>query len=142
MKAMRDFSPMKLAKVFKLIILSLLLSCSIVSDSFATPWTIACQSPPSMRFSRQEYWSGLPFPPPRIFPTQGSNLHLLHWQADSLPLSHKGSPILRISSAQFSRSAVSDSLRPHESQHAMPPCPSPTPGACSNSFPSCQWTKY
>ena len=32
---------------------------------FATPWTIACQAPLSMGYSRQEYWSGLPFPPPR-----------------------------------------------------------------------------
>ena len=31
---------------------------------FATPWTVACQGPLSMGFSRQEYWSGLPFPPP------------------------------------------------------------------------------
>ena len=35
---------------------------------------------------------------------------------------------LQFSSVQFSRSVVSDSLRPHESQHARPPCPSPTPG--------------
>ena len=42
--------------------------------------------------SRQEYWSGLSFPPPRIFPTQGSSPHLLHWQVDSLSLSHQGSP--------------------------------------------------
>ena len=42
-------------------------------------------------------------------------------------------------SVQFSRSVVSDSLRPHELQHARPPCPSPTPGACSNSCPSSQW---
>ena len=40
------------------------------------------------------------------------------------------------SSVQFSRSVVSDYLRPHESQHARPPCPSPTPGVCSNSCPS------
>ena len=40
-----------------------MLSCSIMSDS-ATPWTIARQAPLSMRFSRQEYWSGLPCPPP------------------------------------------------------------------------------
>ena len=33
---------------------------------FATPWTVANQAPPSMRFSRQEYWSGLPFPSPTI----------------------------------------------------------------------------
>ena len=34
---------------------------------FATPWTVACQAPLSMVFSRQEYWSGLPFPSPNIF---------------------------------------------------------------------------
>ena len=42
-------------------------------------------------------------------------------------------------SVQFSRSVVSDSLRPHESQHARPPCPSPTPRVHSNSRPSSQW---
>ena len=39
-------------------------------------------------------------------------------------------------SVQFSCSVISNSLRPHEPQHARPPCPSPTPGACSNSRPS------
>ena len=43
-----------------------------------------------------------------------------------------------ISSVQFSRSVVSDSLRPHESQHARPPCPSPTPGVHSDSRTSSQ----
>ena len=43
------------------------------------------------------------------------------------------------SSVQFSRSVVSDSLRPHELQHTRPPCPSPTPGVHSNSLPSSQW---
>ena len=42
------------------------------------------------------------------------------------------------SSVQFSRSVVSDSLRPHESQHARPPCPSPTPGVHSDSRPLSQ----
>ena len=42
------------------------------------------------------------------------------------------------SSVQFSCSVVSDSLRPHESQHARPPCPSPTPGVHSDSHPSSQ----
>ena len=42
-------------------------------------------------------------------------------------------------SVHFSRSVVSDSLRPHESQHTCPPCPSPTPGVHSNSCPSSQW---
>ena len=62
-------------------------ACSVISDSFATPWTIACQAPLSMRFPRQEYWSGLPFPSPgdlrdpEIEP--GSSTSLLHWQVDS-----------------------------------------------------------
>ena len=45
----------------------------------------------------------------------------------------------QIRSDQISRSVVSDSLRPHESQHARPPCPSPTPGVHSDSHPSSQW---
>ena len=45
---------------------------------FATPWTVAYQAPLSMGFSRQEYWSGLPFPIQGIFPTQGSNQGLPH----------------------------------------------------------------
>ena len=60
-----------------------------------TPWTIAHQAPLSMGFPRREYWSGVSCPPPGIFPNQGSNSHLLgllHWQADSLPLCHLGSP--------------------------------------------------
>ena len=47
--------------------------------------------------------------------------------------------IHQFSSLQFSRSVVSDSLRPHGLQHARRPCPSPTPGACSNSCPSSRW---
>ena len=46
---------------------------------------------------------------------------------------------LFLSSVQFSRSVVSDSLWPHESQHARPPCPSPTPRVHSNSRPSSRW---
>ena len=46
---------------------------------------------------------------------------------------------MTISSVQFSHSVVSDSLRPHESQHARPPCPSPTPGVYPNSCPLSQW---
>ena len=46
---------------------------------------------------------------------------------------------LCISSVQLSCSVMSDSLWPHESQHARPPCPSPTPGVCPNSCPSSQW---
>ena len=46
---------------------------------------------------------------------------------------------LQFSSVHFSRSVLSDSLRPHESQHARPSCPSPTPRVRSDSCPSSQW---
>ena len=45
---------------------------------FLTLFTEPHQAPLSMGFSRQEYWSGLPYPPQGIFPTQGLNPHLLH----------------------------------------------------------------
>jgi len=47
-----------------------------------------------MGFPRQEYWSGLPFPSSEDLPNPRSNLRLLHWQADSLPLTHEGSSLI------------------------------------------------
>ena len=58
---------------------------------FETPRTIAYQAPPSMGFSRQEYWSGLPFLLQGIFPTQGSNPGLQHCRQTLYCLSHQGS---------------------------------------------------
>ena len=58
---------------------------------FATPWTVAHQAPLSMAFSRQEYWSGLPFPSPGDLPDPGIKLASLTLQVDSLPLRHLGS---------------------------------------------------
>ena len=52
---------------------------------FATPWTVAYQAPPSMEFSRQEYWSGLPFPSPGYLPDPGMELRSSALQADILP---------------------------------------------------------
>ena len=46
------------------------LSCSVMSDSVA-PWTVASHAPLPMEFSRQEYWSGLPFPTPRALSHPG-----------------------------------------------------------------------
>ena len=69
-------------------------------------------------FSRQQHWSGLSFPSP-LEPPKGS--------------------LAKDNSVQFSCSVMSDSLRPHGLQHARPPCPSPTPGAYSNSYPWSQW---
>ena len=69
----------------------------------ATAWTAAYQAPPSMGFSRQEYWSGVPLP----YPFQGS--------------------VQSLSRVRL--------FATHESQHARPPCPSPTPGVHSDSCP-------
>ena len=54
-----------------IVYLCTVLSCSVVSDSFDTPWTVACQASLSMGFPRREYWSGLPFPPPGNLPDPG-----------------------------------------------------------------------
>jgi len=51
---------------------------------FATPWTVAYQAPPSMGFSRQEYWSGLPFPSPGYLPHPGIKPGSPALQADAL----------------------------------------------------------
>ena len=59
-----------------------LLSCVRL---FATPWTVAYQAPPSMGFSRQECWSGLPFPSPEDLPNPGIEHGSPTLQADSLP---------------------------------------------------------
>ena len=59
-----------------------------------TPWTVAHQAPLSMGFSRQEYWSGLPFPPPEDLPDPGIKLRSSILQADSLPSEPPGKPFL------------------------------------------------
>ena len=56
---------------------------------FVTPWTVVCQAPPSMRFSRQEYWSGGHLPNP------GIEIVSAALQADSLSPSHQGSPFYK-----------------------------------------------
>ena len=61
----------------------------------------------------------------------------LYWQAGSLPLVPPGSH--KLPSVQFSYSVMSYSLQHHGLQHTRLPCPSATPGACSNSCPSCWW---
>ena len=67
-------------------------SHSVMSDS-AIPQTVACQAPPSMAFSRQEYWSGLPFPFPEDLPNPGIEPGSPALQADSLPFELQGRPI-------------------------------------------------
>ena len=58
----------------------------------ATPWTVACQAPLSMGFSRQEYWSGLPFPSLGDLPGPGMELGSSALQADSLLTELRGKP--------------------------------------------------
>ena len=80
----------------------MLCSCRVVSDSFVTPWTTAHQAPlcpwdfPGKSVGVGCHFLLLQIPPSSdsssgIFPTQGLNPCLLHWQVDSLPLSHQGS---------------------------------------------------
>ena len=57
----------------------------------------------------------------------------------SCPLERQKENTCEFSSVQFSRSVVSDSLRPHESKHGRPPCPSPAPRVYSNSCPTSRW---
>ena len=59
---------------------------------FATPWTIAYQAPQSMEFSRQEYWSGLPFPSLGDLPNRGIKPRSPTLQADALPFKPPGKP--------------------------------------------------
>ena len=69
--------------------------CSVMSNYFATPWTVACQAPLSVGFFRQEYWSGLPFPSPGDCPNpviKLTSLESWHWQVNSLPLESPGKP--------------------------------------------------
>ena len=58
---------------------------------FATSWTVAYWAPLSMGFSRQEYWSRLPFPSPGDLPNPGIEPGLPHWKQMLYPLNHQGS---------------------------------------------------
>ena len=60
---------------------------------FVTPWTVAYRAPPSMGFSRQEYWSELPFPSPRDLPGPGIEPRSPAFQAASLPAELQGKPV-------------------------------------------------
>ena len=68
-----------------------MLNCTMKVKSFSrvqlfvTPWTVAYEAPPSMGFSRKEYWSGLPFPSPGDLPHPGIQPGSTALQADALP---------------------------------------------------------
>ena len=68
---------------------------------FVTPWTVAYQAPPSVGFSRQEYWSGLPFPSPGDLPNPGIELGSPALQADALPSEPPGKSGYSLSKALY-----------------------------------------
>ena len=64
--------------------------------TLVTLWTVACQAPLSMRFSRQEYWSGLPFPSPGDLPDPGIEPRPPALQADSFPTELQRKPVVSL----------------------------------------------
>ena len=68
---------------------------------FATPWTVAHQAPLSLEFSRQEYWSGLPFPSPGDLPDPGIKPGSPALQADSLPSEPPGRCVCSIDTTVY-----------------------------------------
>ena len=76
-----------------LIVIVIVIMKWLSRDPIATPWTVANQAPPSMGFSRQEYWSGLPFPSPGDLPNPGIEPGSPALQADTLPSESPGKPI-------------------------------------------------
>ena len=140
----------------------------LVAQSCLTLWgpkDCSLQAPMSMRILQARILEWVAMPSSRGLLNPG----LLHCRWNLYHLSHQGSYPIRVaypfsngsswprnwavvfctagrflsaellSSVQFSCSVVSDSLRPHELQHARPPCPSPTPGVYPNLCPSSQW---
>ena len=79
-----------------------MLSHSVTSNS-VTLWAVACWSPPSMGFSRQEYWSGSLCPPPGDLPDSEIKPTSPAWQVDSLPLSCQGSPLQATPNGEISK---------------------------------------
>ena len=92
-----------------------------------------------MGFCRQEYWSGLPFSSFGVSPTQGSHLHLLHWLADSFPLSYREAQryLCCCSVAQSDKSFWL--FDPHGLHHTRLPCPPLSPSVYSSSCSLSPW---
>ena len=111
-----------------------------MSDDSVDLWTVACQSPLSMEYSRQEYWNGLPFPFTGDLPNPGIKpVSLVSPALAGGFFTTSSTWEAQITFLLFSRSVLSNSLWPHGQQHTRLPCP-PSPGACSNSFPVSQWS--
>ena len=72
-----------------------------MSDSFETPWTVANQAPLSMEFSRQEYWSGLPFPSPEDLPDPGIEPASLTLAGEFFTTESSGKPTETVESTKY-----------------------------------------
>ena len=86
---------------------------------FVTPWTVARQAPPSMEFSRQEYWSGLPFPSPGNLPDPRIEPRSPALQVDSLPAEPQGKPDLREMATKYRLCLEPDSNTPGVKCHLL-----------------------
>ena len=108
------------------------MSTSEVAQScptFAIPWTIAYQAPPSMEFSRQEYWSRLPFPSPGDLPDPGIKPRSPTLQADALPSEPPGKPAPSLSTGKCK---VKRWDRGERRAKSMSRSPVPLPSECSH----------
>ena len=103
---------------------------SHIADRFFTIWNTR---------EVHKHQSGQPIPSSGDLPNLGIEPGSPALQVGSFSAKLPGNPMCIFSSVQFSRSVVSDSLQPRGLQHARPPCPSPTPRACSNSCPLSRW---
>ena len=81
-----------------------------MSDSSVTPRTVALQTPLSVGFPRQEYWSGCPFPFPGDLSNPGIEHMSLTWWADSLPLSYLGSPCIQLVERYIGAASVQNGM--------------------------------
>ena len=84
-------------------------------------------------------WVGKMIFPPGLISCAIFHMAMATTAMNLLQINYYFSSLLQFSSVQFSRSVVSNSLQPHEPQHARPPCPSTTPRVYSNSYPSSRW---
>ena len=133
--------------IWILLFLFFLFSCSVMSHSFVTPWTVASDS--CVLGVSQNRMSSLAsesvnrsivsdsLPPHELQPTR----LLCPWNTPGKNTGVGDHFLLQkgFSSLQFTRSVVSDTLRPHRTHHARPPCPLPAPEFYSNSCPLSFW---
>ena len=116
-------SKVKLTWHYEKLLEVLLFSSKVISDFIVIPQTVVSQSLLPMGFSRQKYWSALPFSFSRGYfqSRDWTQVSCIGWW-----ILYFWATGIQFSSVQFSHSVLSNSLWPHGLQHSRPPCPSPT----------------